>query len=175
MRRLAKELGVTPMAVYYYVRNKDEMFEQLADAVMARVERAPAGGDWRTQLKATSLNAFKLLCEYPGLSAQIVKQPPTLQAEQMSAYGRTILIEAGFDAALAARMITTCQAFMFGMIGLQAQIERAKRVRQPTRASTMYLAQLDAYEIVASGLDALLAGLGAQAAKPARGLKRRAR
>ena len=176
MRRLAKELGVTPMAVYYYVKSKDEMFELLADAVMSRVERAaPGSGDWRAQLKVTSLNAFKLLCEYPGLSGQIVKQPPTHHAEQMSTYGTAILIDAGYPPATAARIITTCQSFMYGMIGLQAQIERAKRVKQPTRVSTAYLAQLDAYDIVAAGLDALLAGLAAQLPKPVRTPKRRPR
>ena len=169
-------MGVTPMAVYYYVKSKDEMFELLADAVMSRVERAaPGSGDWRSQLKQTSLNAFKLLCEDPGLSGQIVKQPPTHQAEQMSTYGTAILIDAGYPPATAARMITTCQSFMYGMIGLQAQIERAKRVKQPTRVSTAYLAQLDAYDIVAEGLDALLTGLAAQLPKPTRATKKRTR
>ena len=61
------------------------------------------------------------------------------------------------------------------MIGLQAQIERAKRVKQPTRVSTAYLAQLDAYDIVAEGLDALLTGLAAQLPKPTRATKKRTR
>jgi TetR/AcrR family tetracycline transcriptional repressor len=176
MRRLAKQLGVTPMAVYYYVKSKAEMFERVADAVLGRVPRpAPSGVDWRGELKAASLSGFRVLSEYPGLSAQIVKQPPTQIAEQSAAYGISILVAAGFNPGVAARITTTCQAFMFGMIGLQAQIERAKRVKQPSRASTTYLAQMDAYEFVEAGLDALLAGFAAQHAQAGRGAKRRAR
>jgi AcrR family transcriptional regulator len=50
--RLAKHLGVTPVAVYFYVRSKDETFELLADTDLSRVERAaPGQGDWRASNK----------------------------------------------------------------------------------------------------------------------------
>lgn len=176
MRRLAKQLGVTPMAVYYYVKSKEEMFERVADAVLGRAKRpAPSGVDWRGELKAASLNSFRLLSEYPGLSAEIVKQPPTQTAEQSAAYGISILVAAGFSPGAAARITTTCQAFMFGMIGLQAQIERAKRAKHPSRAATTYLAQIDAYDFAEEGLDALLAGFAAQQTQRARSKKGRAR
>lgn len=161
MRSLAKDLGVTPMALYYYVGNKDELFERIADAVLARVPKpAPSGADWREQLRATALHGFKLLREFPGLSAQIVKRPPTKQTEALAKYGIAILIEAGFDPAIAARATIVCQTFMFGMIGLQAQIERAQKgVKRKSMARVAAPEIVDVQALIEFGLDALTRGL----------------
>jgi TetR/AcrR family tetracycline transcriptional repressor len=163
MRKLAKELGVTPMAVYYYVSNKDELFERVADAVLERVPRPePSGTDWRGELKATALHGFRLLSQYPGLSGQIVKRPPTKQTEELAVYGISILAAAGVDQEAAALATTVCQTFMFGMIGLQAQAERAQKKKKRSSAGATYLEQIDVPALVEFGFDALLAGLEQQ-------------
>ena len=38
MRRLGSELGVDPMAVYYYVPNKDALLDAIVEAVMAEID-----------------------------------------------------------------------------------------------------------------------------------------
>ena len=158
MRSLAKELGVTPMAVYYYVGNKDALFERVADAVLARVPRpAPSGHNWREELKATAVAGFKLLSEYPGLSAQIVKRPPTAQSQELAKYGVSVLMAAGFDLAFASRATVVCQTFMFGMIGLQAQLEK-KRKRKATAADA-WAEAIDPEVLIEFGMDALSSGL----------------
>lgn len=155
MRQLAKELGVTPMAIYYYVGNKDALFERLGDAVLARVPRpAPTGVNWRDELKACATCGWQLLSEYPGLSAQIVKRPPTRQREELSRYGVSILVAAGFDEQSAQLAIVTTNAFMFGMIGLQAQIERRGR-----KKSAAAEPKIDVRYLVEYGLDTLMSGL----------------
>ena len=170
MRSLAKELGVTPMAVYYYVGNKDALLERVADAVLARVPRPPPSGhNWREELKATAVAGFRLLSEYPGLSAHIVKHPPTQQSEALAKYGIAILVQGGFDPAVAARATVVCQTFMFGMIGLQAQLERVqKRKRKAGTPAEAWLETLDPQSLVEFGLDALASGLRDAEQAPAR-------
>jgi AcrR family transcriptional regulator len=53
MRRLAAELGVSAMSVYWYVDNKDDLLEMALDAVQAEVALPDpdADGDWREQLR----------------------------------------------------------------------------------------------------------------------------
>ena len=41
MRALADELGVTPMAAYYYVSSKDQLLELVADAVASDAKPLP--------------------------------------------------------------------------------------------------------------------------------------
>ena len=159
MRQLAKELGVTPMAIYYYFPNKDALFEHVADAVLARVPRPlSTGRSWREDMKECALHGFRLLSEYPGLSAQIVKRPPTKQAIELGLYGIAVLEAAGFDCKAAARVTTICQTFMFGMIGLQAQVERGQRRKRKAGAEAG-LEQVDVPGLAEFGLDALLLGL----------------
>jgi TetR/AcrR family transcriptional regulator, tetracycline repressor protein len=64
IRRLAVDLGVTPMALYWHFRNKDELFDALVEHLLGTVDLpvltgVPAvdGRDWAEQLHA-ALTAF---------------------------------------------------------------------------------------------------------------------
>src|SRR5512143_3729893 len=50
LRRLAEGLGVTPMSIYWHVRDKAELVDLVGQAVLAEIELPPAFGDWREQL-----------------------------------------------------------------------------------------------------------------------------
>ena len=56
MRKLARELGVEAMTLYYYVANKNDLVEGMADLVAAEIELPPDDLDWKeaTRLRATS-------------------------------------------------------------------------------------------------------------------------
>src|ERR1043165_2465523 len=49
MRRIAEELGVGTMTLYYYVRTKDDLLALIDDALMAEVvaRTVPLPGGWR--------------------------------------------------------------------------------------------------------------------------------
>ncbi|MEY9874235.1 AcrR family transcriptional regulator [Streptacidiphilus sp. MAP12-33] len=53
MRRLAAELGVTPMSVYWYVDNKGELLELALDEALGEMRIPPLAedGDWREHLR----------------------------------------------------------------------------------------------------------------------------
>ncbi|CQR63163.1 TetR/AcrR family transcriptional regulator [Streptomyces leeuwenhoekii] len=70
MRRLAAELNVTPMSVYWYVDTKDDLLELALDAVMGefRLPDAAAGEDWRDQLRALAREYRGLLVRHPWVS-----------------------------------------------------------------------------------------------------------
>lgn len=164
MRQLAKQLGVTPMTIYYYVGNKDALFERCADAVLARVPRpTPTGRDWHNEVKTCAMHGFRLLLEYPGLCAEIVKRPPSQQNAALASYGVAILVAAGFDAVAAGKATLVIQTFVFGMIGLQAQLERAQRnahkARNKRRPNDDILLTFNVPALVDFGLEAMLIGL----------------
>jgi len=53
VRRLAQELGVTPMALYWHVKNKDEVLDAMGDRLFETVDYAsPDGATWDEQLRA---------------------------------------------------------------------------------------------------------------------------
>ena len=59
MRKLARELGVEAMTLYYYVANKNDLLEGMADLVAAEIELPSGDVDWReaTRTRATSAHA----------------------------------------------------------------------------------------------------------------------
>src|SRR3954469_14604895 len=71
MRRLAAELDVTAMSVYWYVDTRDDLLELALDAVCGEL-RLPdpwvADEDWRDQLRSLATEYRALLVRHPWLS-----------------------------------------------------------------------------------------------------------
>ena len=71
MRRLATELSVTAMSVYWYVDTKDDLLELALDAAFGELELPDPGvadEDWREQLRALAASYRALLVRHPWLS-----------------------------------------------------------------------------------------------------------
>ncbi|MFD8231103.1 TetR/AcrR family transcriptional regulator [Streptomyces sp. NPDC059696] len=73
MRRLAGELDVTAMSVYWYVDTKDDLLELALDEVMGgmRLPDPDAGEDWRDQVRALAREYRTLLVRHPWVSALV--------------------------------------------------------------------------------------------------------
>jgi AcrR family transcriptional regulator len=56
MRKLADELGVAAMSLYYYVPNKDELITAMVDIVFAEIELPPIGHDWKPAMRQRALS-----------------------------------------------------------------------------------------------------------------------
>src|ERR687895_2992833 len=53
IRRLAKKLGVTPMALYWHFRSKDELLDGMAARIFEEVDLSvDASARWQEQLRA---------------------------------------------------------------------------------------------------------------------------
>ncbi|MFF9806926.1 TetR/AcrR family transcriptional regulator [Streptomyces coeruleorubidus] len=73
MRRLAGELSVTAMSVYWYVDTKDDLLELALDEVMGemRLPDPDADEDWRDQVRALAWEYRTLLVNHPWVSALV--------------------------------------------------------------------------------------------------------
>jgi TetR/AcrR family transcriptional regulator, tetracycline repressor protein len=70
IRRLAQELGVTPMALYWHFKNKDELLLGIADHVLAGVKATRDPGDpWLEQLRAMVEALVGVMREHLSLPA----------------------------------------------------------------------------------------------------------
>ncbi|ADJ42454.1 TetR family transcriptional regulator [Amycolatopsis mediterranei S699] len=67
MRLLAEELNVTPMSVYWYVANKDDLLELALDAVAGEIELPSLddGNDWREDLRALARAWRRTMVAHP--------------------------------------------------------------------------------------------------------------
>jgi TetR/AcrR family transcriptional regulator, tetracycline repressor protein len=68
IRRLAQELGVTPMALYWHFKNKDELLVGLADHLLDGVKATRSPDDpWLQQLRAMVEALLDVMRVHPSL------------------------------------------------------------------------------------------------------------
>ncbi|MDT4908280.1 MAG: TetR/AcrR family transcriptional regulator, tetracycline repressor protein [Pseudonocardiales bacterium] len=66
IRRVAQEFGVTPMALYWHVKNKDELLDAMGDRFFEHLDPVPTDGDWADQLRAAVASLVVALRRHPG-------------------------------------------------------------------------------------------------------------
>lgn len=66
IRRIAADFSVTPMALYWHVRNKDELLEAMGDRIFDELEIPPAGGDWLDRIRDAVSSVVDVLRRHPG-------------------------------------------------------------------------------------------------------------
>lgn len=74
MRKLAQELGVEAMSLYTHVRNKDDLLNSLADAVIGEIPMSVDGRDWRASLRQLILAARTVMVRHPWAPGAIEAQ-----------------------------------------------------------------------------------------------------
>jgi AcrR family transcriptional regulator len=189
IRRLAKELGVTPMALYWHFRSKDELLEGVAASLFAEVDLSvDASARWQEQLRALLGSMVGVVRAHPSaailLSTRTVSSEGGLRATEVAL---DILRRGGFSPTeatqIARHALSTVTNLVSGEPGVVAREESGKLIDTRRRAR-LFLGSLpperyprlveaatplsegvdpDAY--VAFGLDLLLAGIEAMAVR----------
>lgn len=185
MRKLAAELGVTPMAIYHHVPNKEALLDRMVDAVLATVPMPPPDRNrWQAQLKDVALISFQRLNAYPDLSRMLITRPNSRsgRALAMVRYGIALLVAGGFDAREAALAIITFNTYLYGVYAAaNAYTQLAKRGRKEARANRTSgtiqpeiaavgrcMRELRLEDSLHYGIDAVLAGIALQRSRAAR-------
>lgn len=100
IRRLAKELGVTPMALYWHFKNKEELLTGVVDHVLSDVRADRSTGDpWQKQLRAIVETVIQVMREHPCLPDLLHSTDKTQTPSFTRATNDTLalLADAGFD------------------------------------------------------------------------------
>ncbi len=104
MRRLAQELGVEAMSLYYHVANKEALLDGVVDTLILEIEKEMGGfavaasREWIPVLRERILSARTVMLRHPWAPAVIetrTNMPPSLVRYFDSILG--ILIEGGFS------------------------------------------------------------------------------
>jgi AcrR family transcriptional regulator len=127
MRALADELGVTPMATYYYVHNKHELIDLVTDAVMATIPIPdPATGTWDERLWQLNRASRAAMARHPGLADRLMHTPLPPAAQRLDDASLGLLREAGFAEDDARLAYATFRACMFGRLVTDGRPTRDK-------------------------------------------------
>ena len=99
IRRLAQELGVTPMALYWHFRNKEELLAGLADQIWSEIDTdIDAGAPWHAQLRSLLESLVQVLRAHPCAPQLLVAGEKQSQAALLATeVTLEVLRRAGFD------------------------------------------------------------------------------
>jgi TetR/AcrR family tetracycline transcriptional repressor len=105
IRRLATALDVTPMALYWHFRTKDELLDGCADRLLDAVELPADEGAWAERMHAAMDALVAAIRPHPQVAPlvghRMLQHPSGLALTEMALAG---LAEAGFTTADAAQL-----------------------------------------------------------------------
>ena len=130
LRRLATELGVSAPTLYWHVRNKRELLDLMAEALVARAGRttAPAPGQpWWEWLAERARLQFRALISHRDAALVVAGNRPTEATLPDIEEVLASLVAVGFPAPEALRVVLTIGHFVIGC-AVERQAEEARSV-----------------------------------------------
>jgi AcrR family transcriptional regulator len=80
MRRIAQEMGVGTMSLYYYVRTKADLVAVMDDALMGEVLVPSLAANWREALTAIATRTRDVFLRHPWALSSMLSAPPGVNA-----------------------------------------------------------------------------------------------
>lgn len=135
MRGLADRLGVTPMALYGHVVDKDDILDELLDVVLARDAAPPPppeDSQWRPWMLRIVTDLRSVLLAQPVLLDRYLRAPVGVGAalDRMEA-ALGVLLAAGFDDEGAIEIYASTHIFTLGFTTLETARERSAATARP--------------------------------------------
>lgn len=169
MRRLSKKLGVSTMAPYYYVSDKNGLVELVVEAVLSHVVvPGPEAGPWDVRLRLLIDAIDAQLRSHPGIGEVLLAGILSAHRELLDAV-MELLFEAGFggrDVMLAYAVLHT---YLFGRhkVAMTTVEIPLDPVGTPDWMAP-HLAEVSGRDFYAFGVETIIAGFKAKlAALPA--------
>ncbi|MGH2528150.1 MAG: TetR/AcrR family transcriptional regulator C-terminal domain-containing protein [Actinomycetota bacterium] len=190
MRHIGRELGVEAMSLYNHVRDKEDILDGVAEAVMADYRPEPASEDWVGWARAAAHEWRRLLKAHPNVITLLVerKHPMTsVEALQPMEHALEIIRQGGLPEEDTVQAFRAIGGYIFGFVMMEvgnmvagqgerytdAQMEELARALPADRLPRFlellpYLARCDDDATFDFGLELLLDGIRARAARARR-------
>lgn len=186
MRRVAREVGVEAMSLYHHVRDKDDLLDAIATAIMRGFEAPSETGDWADNGRDIARAWRRLLKAHPNAIALFAERKRPLddvEALRPMEVALRALGEAGLSQADAVQAFHAIGGYIFGFVAMETgglfgpgpgaaadPDDHAEGIALGTlpcvTAALPYLARCDFDQQFEFGLDLMIEGLRAKVAAP---------
>ncbi len=147
LRGVAAELGVGPMALYTYFRNKDDLYDAVRNHLMALLPAVPEELPWPDQVRAVCGGLRQLMLQHPCLAQLLSGRPLSGHETARVAEGLLgVLRKAGFEPEVAARTHTTLFTYVLGATSWEIQMAAERRDPESWRRLRTTMESLSARE-----------------------------
>jgi len=158
MRSLSARLGVTAMALYHHVEDKDELLRMIGDDLIGQIDLPdPNSGDERELLITIVLTAMDALRSVPGVSSVLLTSKLLPNAAEMLAYCIRLFERAGLDRDAAREAYAAVHQLVLGRLLVEESANfQLSRTAQPDDEILGYMAKLHSLSAFEGALSALL-------------------
>ncbi len=147
LRGVAASLGVGPMAIYTYFRNKDDLYDAVRNHLMGLLPPVPEDVPWQDQVRAVCRSLRSLMLQHPCLAQLLAGRPLSGQETARVAEGLLgVLRSAGFAKETAARTHTTLFTYVLGSTSWEIQMAAERRDPEAWRRLRTTMESLSATE-----------------------------
>ena len=137
MRSLARVLGVTPMALYHHVADKQDLLAMLVDQVLEPVEIPPADfGTWQERLAELQRRNRESSARYPGIDVVVSEVRLTKQGERLMGGYLQILRDGGFSEREAILGLSTIYTLGYGTSLVNRQLGAPSSHKETKRSES---------------------------------------
>jgi AcrR family transcriptional regulator len=115
MRKLADELGVGVMSLYYYVPHKDELIEAMVEIVFSEIQLPPTDVDWKTAMRQRAISTREALNRHRW-AVGLMESNPMPGPESFRVHNAVLgcLREAGFSIEMTIQAYSVLDAYIYG-------------------------------------------------------------
>jgi len=114
MRRIALELGVGTMSLYYYVKTKADLIAAMDDALMGEILLPSVPENWRKALTRIALRTRAVFLRHPWALSAMLTAPPGINAMRHMEQCLQALARTGMTAREKLTLLAIIDDFVFG-------------------------------------------------------------
>jgi AcrR family transcriptional regulator len=114
MRRIAQDLGVGTMSLYYYVKTKADLIGAMDDAIMAEMLVTSLPTNWRAALVEIATRTRDALMRHPWALYSMLSAPPGVHAMRHFEQCLEALAETALTSEEKFTLLVTVDDFVFG-------------------------------------------------------------
>ena len=164
MRKLAQELGVGAMSLYYYVANKEELLDGMVDIVFSEIDLPPSGVDWKKEMRQRAISTREALSRHRwanGLMENRMRPGPA--SVRVHEWVLGCLRKAGFSIETTLHAYSMLDSYIYGSAlqdktlpfdtAKQSEQVAQMMVQQISRDEFPYLAEMVGGHVSKSGYD----------------------
>lgn len=169
LRRIATILGVSAMALYWYVERKEDVLDLMIDAVYGEMSfPQPAPADWRSHLQAIAVQTRAMMLRHPWLASLIghraVLGPNALKQTD---YLLGVVGQLGIDMTTSMSILATFNAYVVGFVLREmGEVEAQRRTGLNEQEWQQQMAPYVQEQVIASGRYPFLARYLAESEEP---------